>query len=95
MDQAIAFADRADEPRGVLVVDLDGFREVNETLGRELGDALLRAVAERLRGALRDSDTVARLGDDEFAILPVGRDRRRDGRGDRLEGPRGVRAAVR
>ena len=72
LDQAIAFADRADEPRGVLVVDVDGFGQVNETLGRGLGDDLLRGVAERLRDVLRESDTVARLGDDEFAILPSG-----------------------
>jgi diguanylate cyclase (GGDEF)-like protein/PAS domain S-box-containing protein len=70
MDQAIASAYRADEPLGVLVVDLDEFRAVNETIGRENGDTLLRAVAERLRGAVRESDTVARLGGDEFGILP-------------------------
>ena len=72
VDQAIAFADRADEPLGVLVVDLDEFRELNETRGREHGDMLLQAVAARLCGALRDSDTVARLGGGEFAILPSG-----------------------
>jgi diguanylate cyclase (GGDEF)-like protein/PAS domain S-box-containing protein len=72
VDQAIASADRAGEPRGVLVVDLDNFREVNETLGREQGDVLLQAVARRLRGAMRDSDTLARLGGDEFGILPSG-----------------------
>ena len=54
MDRAIASADRAGEPRGVLLVDLDEFREVNETLGRETGDALLKAVAERLCGAMGD-----------------------------------------
>jgi diguanylate cyclase (GGDEF)-like protein/PAS domain S-box-containing protein len=70
MDRAIASGYRADEPRGVLVVDLDHFREVNEAVGRENGDALLREVAERLSGAVRESDTVARLGGDEFGILP-------------------------
>ena len=72
MDRSLASADRADESRGVLVVDLDGFRDVNDKLGREQGDALLQAVAERLRGAMHDSDTVARLGGDDFAILPSG-----------------------
>lgn len=72
VDQAIASADRADSSCAVLVVDLDTFAAVNETLGREVGDALLRAVAERLRGALRDSDTLARLAGDVFAILPSG-----------------------
>jgi diguanylate cyclase (GGDEF)-like protein/PAS domain S-box-containing protein len=72
VDRAIAFGDRADEPRGVLVIDLDKFGEINEALGRERGDALLRAVAGRLRGAMRDSDTVGHLEGDSFAILPSG-----------------------
>jgi diguanylate cyclase (GGDEF)-like protein/PAS domain S-box-containing protein len=72
MDRAIASADRAGQPRGVLLVDLDEFREVNETLGRETGDELLKAVAERLCGAMGDSDTVARLRGDEFGILRSG-----------------------
>jgi len=72
MDGAIARADRADESRAVLVVDLDGFRAINESLGREKGDELLRAVAGRLSGAMRESDTVGRLGGDSFGILPSG-----------------------
>jgi diguanylate cyclase (GGDEF)-like protein/PAS domain S-box-containing protein len=72
VDRAIAFADRSEEPRGVLLVDLDNFREINETRGRDKGDALLQAVATRLRAAMRDSDTVGRVGDDSFAILPSG-----------------------
>jgi len=70
MDRAIADADRADEPRGVLLIDLDEFRTINEELGRENGDILLQTVAERLRNAVRNSDTVARMGGDEFGILP-------------------------
>ncbi|MEA2248609.1 MAG: hypothetical protein QOH46_3138, partial [Solirubrobacteraceae bacterium] len=69
MDHALADAGRADEPRGVLLVDVDGFRMINETLGRENGDVVLKTVAERLQTAVRDSDTVARMGGDEFAIL--------------------------
>jgi diguanylate cyclase (GGDEF)-like protein/PAS domain S-box-containing protein len=72
LDQAIASGDREDEPRGVLVVDLDEFREVNQALGHDKADAVLLAVAERLGAALRDVDTLARLGGDEFAILPAG-----------------------
>jgi diguanylate cyclase (GGDEF)-like protein len=72
MDRAIAAGDRTAQSRSVLVVDLDDFREVNAALGHEQGDILLRAVAERLRGELRTSDTVARLDGDDFGILPSG-----------------------
>ncbi|MEA2151413.1 MAG: hypothetical protein QOD69_3243 [Solirubrobacteraceae bacterium] len=70
VDQALASAGRTDASCAVLVVDLDGFREINENRGREYGDRMLRAVGERLRESLRDSDTVARLGGDEFGVLP-------------------------
>jgi diguanylate cyclase (GGDEF)-like protein/PAS domain S-box-containing protein len=71
MDRSIALADRSGESRAVLLIDLDRFREINETRGREKGDALLQAVAGRLRGAMRDSDTVARVGGDSFGVLPA------------------------
>jgi diguanylate cyclase (GGDEF)-like protein len=53
----------------VLLLDLDGFKEINDTLGHASGDALLRQIGGRLRDALRDADEIARLGGDEFAIL--------------------------
>lgn len=71
VEQAIATAERANETIAVLVMDLDGFKDVNDTLGHSAGDAFLRRVAERLRACLRRSDTVARIGGDEFAcVLP-------------------------
>jgi diguanylate cyclase (GGDEF)-like protein/PAS domain S-box-containing protein len=68
--QALASAKRTNEQRAVLVMDLDGFKQVNDTFGHDQGDKLLREVGERLVAALRQNDTVARLGGDEFAILP-------------------------
>ena len=66
---ALATDVRTGESTGVLFLDLDGFKEVNDRHGHAVGDALLRGVAHRLRAAVRPADTVARLGGDEFVIL--------------------------
>ncbi len=71
VEQGIRAAARMGEPLALLVLDLDEFKRVNDTLGHQCGDLLLRLVSERLLGCLRDSDTVARLGGDEFGILPA------------------------
>ena len=70
--QALARARRRKEPIAMLFMDLDNFKVVNDSLGHEVGDVLLIAVARRLRDQLRPEDTIARLGGDEFAILLEG-----------------------
>lgn len=70
--QAIAAARRAGSQGALVFVDLDRFKQLNDTLGHEMGDAMLVEVARRLQGAVRASDTVARLGGDEFVVMLTG-----------------------
>ena len=72
LEQALALALRESHQVGVMIVDLDYFKEVNDTLGHSVGDALLGAVAARVRDMVRASDTLARIGGDEFAIIQRG-----------------------
>ena len=69
MRQALARAERGAAPPAVLMLDLDGFKAVNDSFGHAVGDQLLVEVARRLRAVARESDTVARLGGDEFALV--------------------------
>ena len=72
LEQGLASARRNGGQLAVLFLDLDGFKPINDTYGHDSGDALLQAVATRLRGCLREMDVVARIGGDEFAILGLG-----------------------
>jgi diguanylate cyclase (GGDEF)-like protein len=67
--QALAHAKRFELKVGVLLLDLDSFKEINDTLGHEAGDQILKYQAKKLTSFLRDGDTVARLGGDEFVIV--------------------------
>jgi diguanylate cyclase (GGDEF)-like protein len=69
VQQAIRASQRERSSVAVMIMDLDHFKEINDTLGHHNGDRLLQEVGLRLRGVLRESDTVARLGGDEFGIL--------------------------
>lgn len=69
LEQAIANARRARCKVAILFLDLDGFKRINDELGHDVGDLLLQGVAERLNGIVRASDTVARVGGDEFTLI--------------------------
>lgn len=69
LTQAISMARRDARQCALLYLDLDKFKPVNDTYGHDVGDRLLKRVAERLRGVVRESDTVARVGGDEFTVL--------------------------
>jgi diguanylate cyclase (GGDEF)-like protein len=78
LHQAVRHAHRYGGKVGILYVDLDRFKEINDRLGHHVGDAVLTEVAKRLTSSIRDSDSVARLGGDEFVVLLEGVQGRED-----------------
>jgi diguanylate cyclase (GGDEF)-like protein len=72
IQQALSSSQRTGEPFTLICVDLDGFKEVNDVRGHGAGDAVLRSLARRFEAIVRASDTVARVGGDEFVILSLG-----------------------
>ena len=70
--RALARSQRSQQKVAVLLLDLDGFKTINDQLGHAAGDVVLQKWAERLKGSVRESDTVARLGGDEFSIILEG-----------------------
>ncbi len=69
LNTAIASARRGPKGIALMIIDLDRFKEVNDTFGHEAGDDLIRQVAQRMKPLLRETDTIARLGGDEFAVI--------------------------
>jgi diguanylate cyclase (GGDEF)-like protein len=69
IEQAILAGRRSGSPTGVLLLDLDGFKEVNDSLGHLVGDRVLQCFGPRVTGVLRESDTLGRLGGDEFCVV--------------------------
>jgi len=78
LNQEIKHAKRNNVALAVMFMDIDGFKEVNDSLGHEFGDRLLSCVADRLTGCVREDDTVARLGGDEFTVILTGTRHRKD-----------------
>jgi diguanylate cyclase (GGDEF)-like protein/PAS domain S-box-containing protein len=72
LDEAVRVGERELKPCAVLLMDMDGFKAVNDSLGHQAGDQLLQQVGARMRGVLRKADMVARFGGDEFAVVPWG-----------------------
>ena len=69
LEQELRKAHRTALPLALMLLDLDGFKEVNDTLGHDMGDILLKDAAQRLNSCVRETDTVARLGGDEFTVI--------------------------
>ena len=69
LDHALSAASREQKPLAVMLMDLNNFKEINDSMGHQVGDKILKELASRLHNVIRDSDTVARMGGDEFLLL--------------------------
>ncbi|VAW69132.1 diguanylate cyclase/phosphodiesterase (GGDEF & EAL domains) with PAS/PAC sensor(s) [hydrothermal vent metagenome] len=69
LNEQVKLAKRKNEKLAILYIDLDGFKEINDTMGHDQGDEYLKIISEKLKGVLRDADFIARLGGDEFCII--------------------------
>ncbi|MES2752293.1 MAG: EAL domain-containing protein [Pseudomonadota bacterium] len=78
LDELLAHTRRSGDKVAVLFLDLDNFKAINDTLGHGIGDKLLKGVTKRLRSSLREEDSIARLGSDEFAVVQAGISRPED-----------------
>src|SRR5690606_35975590 len=78
MRRQVARARRGDNIFALHILDLDGFKAVNDLLGHSAGDRYIKMISERLRSAIREEDTLARLGGDEFAIIQTNVSRSED-----------------
>ena len=78
LEAAFNQSNRDHKPVGLILMDIDHFKDINDSLGHDVGDHLLIHVAEKLQAACRETDTVVRLGGDEFAIIATNLDRKRD-----------------
>ena len=82
------------EQFALLYIDVDEFKGINDSLGHHVGDELLKAVANRIRGCIRETDLVARLGGDEFAVIQTAVDEHRRSRRIRHPHSRGDQATL-
>jgi len=78
LDKALARADRSKLPVALMFLDLDRFKIINDTLGHDVGDALLKVVAQRIQGCVRSGDLISRLGGDEFTVIQESVSRRQE-----------------
>jgi diguanylate cyclase (GGDEF)-like protein len=78
LSTAISRAEHNQQKLALLFIDMDNFKSVNDRLGHAAGDVFLKTIGERLRACIRETDTVARIGDDEFAVILENLDKRQD-----------------